>query len=95
MTLEQRVYDAERAKNILENEVFQQVFSDIETELVDKWKSSNNADAREKMHQYLQIMELVKAQLMATFESGKLATVELNYQKTLREKLTLKLSEWL
>ena len=95
MTPQQKVYDAERAKNVLENDVFQQVFADIEQELIEQWKSSNSAVDREKTHQYIQLLSLFKTRLMTTFETGKLAQVQLTHERSRRERLSEKLENLL
>jgi len=83
MTLEERLYKGDQAKLVLENEVFQAVFADIEKDLIESWKnipsSPKHADDREKTHLAVTMLGKVKASLEQTLESGKLAKVELEY----------------
>ena len=81
-TPEKRIYDGNRAKELLENEVFQQVFADIENEVTEEWKKSPKRDVegREKLHQYLSILHKFKAQVTTTLETGKLAQMELAHK---------------
>ena len=86
--LEQRIYNGDRAKEILENEVFQAVFEDIEKELYQAWKQSPQRDAegRERIHLALSMMGKVKASLTTTLETGKLAMLELEHRRTLAQR---------
>lgn len=85
--LNQRIYDADLARQILENPVFIAAWSDLENEVIDQWKSSNSADARERSHQQLMTLYAVKSQIQQTLETGKLAKVELEHKRSMREKL--------
>jgi hypothetical protein len=83
-----KIYDGNRAKEILENEVFQQVFQDIEQELMESWKTSpqRDVDAREKIHLAITLLGKVKTCLQTTFETGKLAEMEHIHKRTMAEK---------
>lgn len=87
-SLEQRLYDGNRANEILENEVFQQVFSDIELEVIESWTNSpvRDQEGREKLWQYLTLLRKVKARLTTTLETGKLAQMDLQHQQSLYDK---------
>ena len=87
MTLETQMYDGELAKQILENKVFGQVFEDIESELVNEWKSSKSAAERENLHLNLTTLDKFKQRLIATLETGKLAQREIEHKRSLFEKL--------
>ena len=92
-TIEQRIYNGNRAKEILENEVFQSVFEDIEQELFEAWKTSPQRDAvaREKLHQYQTMLARVKMHLTSTFETGKLAELDLRHKQSLYDRA----KEWI
>lgn len=87
-TLEERVYDADRANECLNNEAFQAAFEDIEEELTEAWKTSPQRDeeGRERLFLALTMLEKVKTCLETRLETGKLAKLELKHQKTLAEK---------
>lgn len=87
-TLEQRIYDGNRAREILENEVFQQVLTDMEQELTQAWMNSPARDeaGREKLYQYLMTLNKFKGRIVATLETGKLAELDLNHKRTLMER---------
>jgi hypothetical protein len=90
MNIEQRIYNGDRAKEILENEVFQQVFVDIEQELIESWKTApaRDVEGRESIFKYLTMLSKVKAQMVQTFETGKLAALELQHKKSWSERTT-------
>ena len=85
--LNQRVYDADLARQILENPVFIAAWNDLENEVIEQWKSSNSADARESKHRQLMTLQAVKRQVTQTLETGKLARAEIEHKRSLRERL--------
>lgn len=89
MTLEQRLYLGDRAKEVLENEAFVAAFEAIEQEVIEQWTNSpaRDADGREKLWSYLHLLRKVKAQLTTTLETGKLAKLDLQHQQSLSERL--------
>jgi hypothetical protein len=88
MTIEQRIYQADRAKEVLENEVFQQVFTDYRTEITDQWTKSpaRDLEGREKLWLMLSLLNKLEAMLQQSLDSGKLAKVDLAHQQTLAER---------
>lgn len=88
-SLETRLYEGDRAKEVLENEVFQRVFADIESEVIESWKTSpaRDQEGREKIWQYLMLLQKVKAHLTTTLETGKLAQLELQHQQSLADRV--------
>ena len=89
-TLEQRIYDANRAKEVLENEAYIQAFADIENEIIEKWKTTpaRDAEGREKLWMYLAMLKKFKSQLDSTLQTGKLAQMEVEHKQNLLQRLT-------
>lgn len=89
MTPEQRIYNGDRANEVLENEAFIQAFDDIENEVIEQWKNSPARDeaGREKLWTYLMLLKKLKAQITTTLETGKLAKLDLEHKKSLKERL--------
>lgn len=87
-TLEQRSYQGARAREVLENEVFNQAFEDIEKELIESWKKSpaRDQEGREKLWIYLAMLQKVKSNLQTTMETGKLAELELMHKQSLADR---------
>ena len=87
-TLEQRLYQGDQAKLILENEAFTNAFDAIEKDVIEQWKSSpaRDEEGREKLWTYLQMLHKLKASLITTLETGTLARVELQHKQTLADK---------
>lgn len=82
MNLQQKIYDGNRAKEVLDNEVFQQVFADIEQELMYAWKTSPQRDeaGRERLFLTVCLLGKVKQALQATLDSGKLALLQFRHE---------------
>jgi hypothetical protein len=87
--LQQRIYDGNRAKEVLENEVFQGAFLAIELEMTETWKKSpaRDAEGREKIWQYLMLLQKVKTHLEATMQDGKVADLDLEHRRTVAQRL--------
>lgn len=85
---EEHLYRGNRAKEVLENEEFTRAFDAIEEELTQAWKNSpqRDADGRERLFLALTMLSKVKASLTQTMETGKLALLELQHQKSMAEK---------
>ena len=90
MTPEKRIYDGNRAREILENPLFEQVFTDIESEIISQWKSSPARDeaGREKLWIYLSMLQKVRQTIQTALETGKLEMMELEHKKTMLDRLT-------
>jgi len=88
MTLEGRIYNADRAKEVLENEAFQQVFADAKQEITEQWTKSpaRDQEGREKLWLMLSLLNKLEAMLQSSLDSGKLAKAELQHQQTMLER---------
>lgn len=87
-TIEQRIYDGNRAREVLENEAFSQAFEDIEKEVYERWASSPSTEtqAREKLWVYQFLLKELKKNLTTRLETGKLAMLDLEHKRTLVER---------
>jgi hypothetical protein len=96
-TIETRIYDGNRAREVLENEVFQAVWTDIEKEWTDAWMNSPARDeaGREKLYQYVMTLRKLKAQITTTLETGQLAQLDLQHKQTMADRLKAGVSSWL
>jgi len=85
-TIETRIYEGDRAKEILENPIFVAVFADIEQELMNEWKQSpaRDQEGREKLWQYLRMLDKIKSRLTTTLETGTLAKLELQHRQLIQ-----------
>lgn len=86
--IEQRIYNGDRAKEVLENEAFLWAFEAIEQELTEAWKSSPARDeaGREKLFLMQQMLQKVELALKNMLETGTLAKKELQYQQNLADR---------
>lgn len=89
MTLDEQFYKGNRAREVLDNDEFQAAFTAIETEIIEQWKQApaRDAEGREKLWAYLHLMNKFKACLTTTLETGKLASLEIQHQRKLTERL--------
>jgi hypothetical protein len=83
-TLERRVYDGDKARQVLENEAFAQAFEDIEREYIDAWKNSpaRDEEGREKLFITVKLLHKLRVVLEATLDDGRLAYAEMEHNKT-------------
>lgn len=88
MELSERIYNGNRAKEVLENESFQWAINEIKTEVTDQWKNSPARDeaGREWLWMLLQMANKLELVLKSTLETGQLAELELRHQRTLLER---------
>jgi hypothetical protein len=95
-TLEERLHDGSRAKEVIENEQFQASFDAIEAEVMETWKNTPARDneGREACYVYLKMLQKVKAQLVYSLETGKLAELDLIHKQTLTDRLRTGLGSW-
>lgn len=95
MKLEERLYNGDRAREVLENEVFQQVLADMEHEVIEQWKQSTNPADRERLHQYHTLLQKVRTRLLTTLETGKLARLELQDKQKVLDRVRSAMPSWL
>ena len=88
-SLEIRLHEGSRAKEILENEQFSASFEAIEKEVMETWKNTpaRDLEGREKCYDYLKVLQKVKAHLVTTLETGKMAELELAHKQTIADRL--------
>ena len=89
MELGERLYNGDRAKEILENEQYRAAFDSIEQEILTQWKQSpaRDPEGREKLYTYLMLLRKVKAHLSTSLDTGKLAQMDLDHKKSLAERI--------
>lgn len=87
-TVEQRIYDGDQARAVLENEAFAQAFTDLKTEITDQWQNSPARDqsGREALWNLLKLADKLESTLRTSLETGHLAKLELQHQRTQAER---------
>jgi hypothetical protein len=77
--LMREVSKAERAKQLLENELLVEAFATLEADYIAAWKltPARDSDGRERLWQAVQIVGKVRDHLGKTIENGKLANAQL------------------
>jgi len=86
--LEKRIYDGARAREVLDNEAYQQAFADLKSEITEQWKSSpaRDQDGREKLYLMLGLLTKIEGLLQTTMETGRLAELDLAHKQTLADR---------
>ncbi|WP_157900149.1 hypothetical protein [Rhodoferax koreensis] len=89
MSLEAKIHQASRAKEVLDNEVYQQAFTDYKTEIIKQWETSpaRDEDGRQRLWLMLATLNKVQSMLQTTMETGKLAAQELEHKKSIADRL--------
>jgi hypothetical protein len=88
MELENRINRGSRAKEVIENEIYQEAFEALEQEILTQWGESpaRDQEGREKLYLMLGITRRVKGILQTVMETGKLAEVELLHRQTMLDR---------
>lgn len=89
MEIEERIYHADRAREVLDNEQFQMAFDKIKNEVLQQWEESpaRDTEGREKLWLMLSLLKKLEATLKTTIETGTLAKLELEHKRTLSERV--------
>lgn len=77
MTLETDRRRGDLARQILENEIFQNAFEDLEQAIFDEWKISDDVDVRESLWLMLQIVPRFQSVFISAVSNGAVASKEL------------------
>lgn len=87
-TLEQRIYNGDQARLVLENEAFATAFADIKQEYTQAWMNSpaRDSEGREKLYLMLKLTEKLQATLTAAMEDGKLAKADLLHKQSMFDR---------
>ena len=67
----------EEARRLLENDLFQEAFETLRTELMTRWEnsSSNETEAREQIWLGLQLLQRVRRHLESILETGEMERI--------------------
>lgn len=82
-TTEQRIYNGDRAREVLENEAFKAAFADMKREYAEALFASpaRDIDGREKLYLMVKLTEKLQATLEAAMVDGKMASQQLAYER--------------
>lgn len=88
MEISERIARAGLAKDILDNVIYQESYQIIRQEILDQWQNSpaRDVEGREKLWIMLTMMDKIQATMQRVMETGKLAQLELGYQRSQQEK---------
>lgn len=82
MELNERIYQAAQANEVLENPAYQRAFDDIRKEYTEAWMNSpaRDAEGREKLYLMLQLTNKLQATLQGMLADGKQAQIQKEYE---------------
>lgn len=81
-TLEQRIYDAAKAHEVLENESFQWAIETLKQEYVDAWLNSpaKGAEDRESLYLMIKMVDRMHGHLVNRLADGKAANLQREHE---------------
>ena len=80
MELEKEQQRGQRAKQILEDEIFVEAIQKVSAELDQEWINSpvRDTEGREKIYMMKRMLNVLLVQLQSVMETGKLASKQIN-----------------
>ena len=80
MDLEKEKQRGQRAKQILEDEIFAEAVQKVSAELRQEWLNSpiRDTEGREKIYMMEKMLNVLLVQLRSVLETGKLASKQIN-----------------
>lgn len=80
MSLEKEQQRGQRAKAIIEDEIFAEAIQKVSAELDLEWINSpvRDTEGREKIYMMKKMLNVLLVQLQSVMETGKLATKQIN-----------------
>lgn len=85
-SIEKRLYNADRAREVLENEAFQWAIEETRQEITETWKNAGNPEDRERLWISQKLLNRLETALKTRLETGRLAKLELEHKKTLADR---------
>ena len=81
-TIDQRIYDAAKANEVLENEAFQWAIEKLKEEYIDAWLNSpaKSADDRESLYLMVKMVDRMKGHLEQRLMDGKQANLQREHE---------------
>lgn len=83
-TIDERIYDAAKAHEVLENPAFAGAFEAIKQEYLDAWKNSpaRDAEGRESLFLMYRLTEKLQATLTGMIADGKQAQIHREHEES-------------
>lgn len=81
-TIDQRIYDAEQARAVLDNEAYHWAIEKLKQEYVDAWLNSpaKSADDRESLYLMVKMVDRMKGHLEQRLMDGKQAQLQREHE---------------
>jgi len=84
----EELVQGQHARELLDNPVFQEIWTNLEQQIVKELKRSSprDADGREKAILMLQLLEKLKSMIQQSIDTGKMASLEITRKQTLLDQ---------
>jgi hypothetical protein len=92
VSLQTEMERGNRAREVIENEVYAEAWAAIEKEIIEQWRSARNPQDREQLHQLLLMHAKAKTALESVMRSGQIAEAEIARKQSRAEQMIGRLS---
>ena len=79
MVIEKDLHKGTLAKQILENEVYKETFTEMEKSIFEEWKHSHSEDQRNALWMMIQLLPRFEATLTAALNNAAVASEQLKH----------------
>lgn len=87
MSLQNEAQRGDMARQVLENEVYAEAYTLLESEITRAWRESRDQAEREELHRALRSLSKVKTVLESTMKSGQVALDKLRQEKSRLQRI--------
>lgn len=87
MSLQNDSQRGDMARQVLENEVYAEAYTLLESEITRAWRESRDQAEREELHRALRSLSKVKTVLESTMKSGQVALDKLRQEKSRLQRI--------
>lgn len=86
-----------RANELFQDELIVEAFTTLENRLMQEWADSpvRDQEGRERLWLMLKLLKNVGGHLKEIAQTGKLAAIQLEQERTIAQRLKSQVSEWL
>lgn len=87
MTRQEDIDRARLAKEVIENPIYQEAFTQVENGIIQSWREARDKEDREHLHRMLLCLNKTKAVMMAVMSSGKLTEDQIRREQSALQRI--------
>lgn len=87
MTRQEDIDRARQAKEVVENPIYLEAFTQVENGIIQSWREARDKEDREHLHRMLLCLNKTKAVMMSVMSSGKLTEDQIRREQTAFQKI--------